>query len=728
MDGNIRIAVIPAYEPGREMLVTAAQLKENGFEIVIVDDGSGESCGVIFAEAAGYCTVLHHDVNRGKGAALKTAFSFIKKNYSGPYTVVTVDADGQHRTEDAIRVCCACESNREALTLGSRRFSGKVPLRSRFGNTVTRFVFMLSSKKRIYDTQTGLRAFSDRLTDRMLSIGGDRYEYEMNMLLKLAADNVPINEVWIETVYLNGNESSHFDTIRDSYRVYKEIIRFSGSSLLCFCIDYLLYCLLFAVTGVLVFSNVAARVVSAAVNYTLNRRLVFRSSASVVKSAVKYFGLALFILLCNTLLLKMLAGMGLNGYLAKIPVELSMSLFSWLIQHKFVFVDEKGPVMTYQTPENNERRSRTAGGWTAVFAVCLTLFTTYVMLDTFVLSSIYRENATEMNLELFDEAAATTEPAESSYAAGSSGTSDSTTQSSSGSKKSRGSDSTKSHASRSRKGSTADTSGSTTTATDDADTTDADQEPQSSSGMLLADEDGATGSYSDEHINIVLKEYEYENTAVYVADVSLSSAVYLKTAFARGTYGKNVTEKTSEIAEDNDAILAINGDYYGAREDGCVIRNGVVYREAGGDADILCIYADGSFEIVSPEEADAESLVKQGVWQAFSFGPSLIEDGEITVTAGDEVGKAMASNPRTAIGVIDDLHYIFVVSDGRTDESEGLSLSELASLMKELGAETAYNLDGGGSSTMVFNGTIINNPTTTGRIKERKVSDIVYIG
>ena len=122
-------------------------------------------------------------------------------------------------------------------------------------------------------------------------------------------------------------------------------------------------------------------------------------------------------------------------------------------------------------------------------------------------------------------------------------------------------------------------------------------------------------------------------------------------------------------------------------------------------------------------------VVDDGVWQAFSFGPALLIDGEISVTENEETGKAMASNPRTAIGVIDDLHYLFVVSDGRTEESEGLSLYELAAFMQQLGAETAYNLDGGGSSTMVFNGEIINNPTSGGnRIKERKVSDIVYIG
>ena len=143
---------------------------------------------------------------------------------------------------------------------------------------------------------------------------------------------------------------------------------------------------------------------------------------------------------------------------------------------------------------------------------------------------------------------------------------------------------------------------------------------------------------------------------------------------------------------------------------------------------MLCIYADGTLKVISPDEYTAEELVSQGVWQAFSFGPELVEDGQIAVTQNQEVGKAMASNPRTAIGMISPNHYVFVVSDGRTSESEGLSLYQLAQFMQGLGITTAYNLDGGGSSTMYFNGEVINNPTTTGNIKERGVSDIVYIG
>ena len=239
-------------------------------------------------------------------------------------------------------------------------------------------------------------------------------------------------------------------------------------------------------------------------------------------------------------------------------------------------------------------------------------------------------------------------------------------------------------------------------------------------------------SYKDDNITVNLSETTVNNTQVYVADITLSSSDYLKTAFAQNAYGTNVTAKTSVTAADNNAILAVNGDYYGANSTGYVIRNGVVYRDtvredsSNGD---LAIYKDGSFKVVYEDQISAEQLVNDGVVNLLAFGPALVENGEIAVDTNTEVGQAMASNPRTAIGIIDENHYIIVVSDGRTSESEGLSLYQLAEVMKSYGAKTAYNLDGGGSSTLYFNGQVINKPTTGGnKISERAVSDIVYIG
>ena len=239
-------------------------------------------------------------------------------------------------------------------------------------------------------------------------------------------------------------------------------------------------------------------------------------------------------------------------------------------------------------------------------------------------------------------------------------------------------------------------------------------------------------SYSDDNISVMLTEKTVSNTQVYIADVTVSSSEYLKTAFAQNTYGNNVTAKTSETAANNNAILAVNGDYYGANTTGYVIRNGVVYRDtiredsSNGD---LAIYKDGSFKIIYEDQVSADQLVKDGVVNLLAFGPSLVENGEIAVDTNSEVGQSMSSNPRTAIGIIDENHYIIIVSDGRTSESEGLSLYQMAEIMKSYGVKTAYNLDGGGSSTLYFNGQVINKPTTNGNtISERSVSDIVYIG
>lgn len=253
--------------------------------------------------------------------------------------------------------------------------------------------------------------------------------------------------------------------------------------------------------------------------------------------------------------------------------------------------------------------------------------------------------------------------------------------------------------------------------------------------------DEILGTYTDSVKTITLSEYRANDTSIYVADVQLlgdateldesafSATDLIQTAFADNTYGKNVKEVTSVTAEENDAILAINGDFYGAQNDGYVIRNGVLYRSTSGGNEDLAILADGSFEIFSENDLSAEEVLAAGAVDVLSFGPGLVENSEIAVTKDEEVGKAMASNPRTAIGILEDGHYVFVVTDGRTDESEGLTLYQLAEFMQSLGCTSAYNLDGGGSSTLYFNGEIINKPTTgSNNIKERSVSDIVYLG
>ena len=242
-------------------------------------------------------------------------------------------------------------------------------------------------------------------------------------------------------------------------------------------------------------------------------------------------------------------------------------------------------------------------------------------------------------------------------------------------------------------------------------------------------------TYKDDNMDIKITTGKTSDTTYYVADIKLSSADYLKTALAQNTYGTNITDTTSSIAQKNNAIFAINGDYYGANQSGYVIKNGQVYRDTDRNSDYedLAVYSDGSFKTFKESDTTAQKLVDSGVVNTFAFGPTLVENGKISVSENEEVGQAMADNPRTAIGVIEEsdgsVHYIVIVSDGRTSESSGLTLYEMAELMKSYGVTTAYNLDGGGSSTMYFNGQVINKPTTNGnKISERAVSDIVYIG
>lgn len=230
---------------------------------------------------------------------------------------------------------------------------------------------------------------------------------------------------------------------------------------------------------------------------------------------------------------------------------------------------------------------------------------------------------------------------------------------------------------------------------------------------------------------ITLKTYRENDTTIYVADIYLNKGQTIQSALANNTYGKNVTDLTSNMASNVGATIAVDGDYYGARTSGYAIRNGELLRstKASDDQEDMVIRSDGSMSIIREGDITAEELLEKGAVQVLSFGPGLVIDSEIAVDSNDEVGKATAKNPRTAIGYISENHYVLVVADGRTDESTGLSLLELAEFMKNtLGVSQAYNLDGGGSSTMYYNGEVVNNPTTNGNtISERAVSDILYV-
>lgn len=335
---NIYI-VIPAYEPDEKLTAVVEELyNETDCKLIVVNDGSGEDKRAVFESIKGRAVLLEHEHNRGKGAALKTAFAYIKENVSGSYGVITADADGQHKTADIMRIADALEAHPDRLIMGCRKFTGDIPFRSRFGNNMTRAVFRFAAGVGVSDTQTGLRGFSGSLTDFMLGLSGERYEFEMNMLLEAAREGIAFFEVPIETVYINDNKSSHFKPVRDSLRIYRDIIKFSCSSLLSFLVDYLLFSVIFLLSGSKTISNLTARVFSSIFNFMLNKKLVFGNKESLAKSALKYFSLAAVILAVNTLLLELLARYAVkNAYIAKIIVEVLLFMFSWTMQRCFVF-------------------------------------------------------------------------------------------------------------------------------------------------------------------------------------------------------------------------------------------------------------------------------------------------------------------------------------------------------------------------------------------------------
>ncbi|MBR0405627.1 MAG: phosphodiester glycosidase family protein [Eggerthellaceae bacterium] len=409
---------------------------------------------------------------------------------------------------------------------------------------------------------------------------------------------------------------------------------------------------------------------------------------------------------------------------------------------------------------NRKRHTRLSSDtWVYVASALLTVFTVFVLLDTFAIARVQQvaqaadyssivaaqENAQRESTE---EAAASesvgANAAESAADSGEShnGTSSSDSSSSSEEESTASSSSTQSRGHHgphggSSSGENGASSGSTSSSKGKGGSSESTSSTNSAVGasqVVAGAASAATsgtqiGSYSDENMQITVSKLRAYDTDIYVADVQVTSAEYLKTALAQGSYGRNLKDTTSNIAESVDAVLAVNGDYYGFRDEGYVLRNGVLYRDtAASDTDALVISGDGTMTATSQDETTAQQLKESGAWQVLSFGPALVNDSQIVVDANEDVSRSMGSNPRTAIGMVSPLHYVVVVSDGRTDENAGLSLYELAQVLIDNGATFAYNLDGGGSTTMYFQGEVINNPTSGNRDGERSVSDIVYFG
>lgn len=334
--------VLPAWQPEEALITLTDQLWVYGYQIIVVDDGSGESFQWIFRQLKDFCTVLRHDKNKGKGAAIKTALAYIRKNLREESCIGIMDADGQHLPEDMKRLLEHAAAAPGHLILGTRSMGQEMPLKSRLGNRITRVAFRMVSGVSVSDTQTGLRAFDAELADEMLAVEGERYEYEMNVLMTFARRRIPITEVPIRTIYHDReNSCSHFRTVRDSLRIYMEILKFTLSSLTSFLLDYLLFTILTLLAPhtalALLAANICARIVSGLYNYSMNCRFVFRTGRRL-RTAADYLALAVLILTLNNVILEMLVQVAkIPVYPAKLMTECLLFILSWLVQDRIIF-------------------------------------------------------------------------------------------------------------------------------------------------------------------------------------------------------------------------------------------------------------------------------------------------------------------------------------------------------------------------------------------------------
>ncbi len=356
---NTTTVVIPSLEPDDRLAPYVDSLLESGFErIVVVDDGSSEPFQKVFRdlETRENVTVLHHDVNHGKGVALKTAYAWIAEHPGQTRAVLTADADGQHKLADCKNVLTAFEKGKPGLYLGSRDFNlPNIPPKSRFGNKTTSLVFRICNGVWLPDTQTGLRVFDIGHLDFMSQVEGERYEYEMNVLIACAREKIPMVPVTIETVYENNNEGTHFHPIRDSVRIYKVIlgsfIRFMGASIFCMLVDNLAAAVfsawLLPLLGMqdlntrIWVSGFLARIISSILNFCLNKSFVFRFRGSTSGSAWKYGVLCVASICLSNLGVTLLTKIGMARWVAKLLCDTVLYFVNYHFQQVWVFRPER---------------------------------------------------------------------------------------------------------------------------------------------------------------------------------------------------------------------------------------------------------------------------------------------------------------------------------------------------------------------------------------------------
>lgn len=341
MNTDSKIIIIPAYEPSEILIKLSTKLVEQGFNLIIVNDGSGAGCQHIFAELSKYqkITIINHAVNLGKGQALKTAFNYyLTDPKSHDKTIITADADGQHLVEDIIGLSRKVDINPFDLWLGVRNFKGKVPFRSAFGNSLTKFIFKLLIGIKLSDTQTGLRGIPRELAKNMLRTMAMGYEFELEMLIKAKEKKIKIREFPIHTVYENNNASSHFNPLIDSIKIYFVFIRFCLISILTAIIDLIVFAIAQVIYNNILISAISSRIIAGGFNFTFGKYYVFKSSNQLALEFAKYsITVLLLALLSFELIYFLINNFGLNVYISKILAETTLFILSFAIQRTFVF-------------------------------------------------------------------------------------------------------------------------------------------------------------------------------------------------------------------------------------------------------------------------------------------------------------------------------------------------------------------------------------------------------
>jgi glycosyltransferase involved in cell wall biosynthesis len=339
------VVLIPAYNPGNELikLVTTLKNEQPNLQIIVVNDGSKSESDFVFKQLQTQdINVLAHSFNRGKGEALKTGMKHFLAHFPLNQGVITADADGQHSAQDILRILHALVERPTLLHLGVREFSQKsIPLRSRFGNNMTRIFYKLATKTAIQDTQSGLRGIPTVLIRELIESKTSGYEFEFEMFFIARKLEILVQQTPIETIYINQNESSHFNPLLDSLKIYYIFVRFCGVALVSFFIDFLLFSTFFYFQNNLVNAMVEARVISASFNFILNKNLTFKAKSNLFSAIIKYSLLAVGVGFCSLKLTRFLTDLGLVIYGSKIAAEFLLFIANFLIQCYFVFLRKK---------------------------------------------------------------------------------------------------------------------------------------------------------------------------------------------------------------------------------------------------------------------------------------------------------------------------------------------------------------------------------------------------